>query len=338
MNTGILLFLALAPAAFAAENPLDVYAALAGHCWSGEFPNGKATDEHCFTWVYEGKHLRDVHVVRADDGGEYRGEAIYSWDEKRGQIVYRYWNSDGGYSDGEIVANDGELVSPEERYTGKDGSEQVFRSTLRIIDHDSYEARTESLRNGKWQEEWTMKFERVGAATDDGRAARQQAEALAGFAPFLGEWLPAPDPETLKQRPSLAHTVAFQLAFGPQQKLLRVYESYPLSGGASEAIVEGIAYFDHIETHIHFDASSRYGWTFHGRYEMPDANTLVREYDVRYAKDEEYIPYPDWGGQVRRFRETWKLVAPDRIEATLDVFHNGEWQPHFPGVHLLKRR
>ncbi len=133
------LALALVPVAFAASNPLDVYAPLAGHCWRGEFPHGKATDEHCFTWVYDGRHLRDVHVVRGDDGGEYRGETIYSWDEKRGRIVYRYWNSFGGYSDGDIVETDGELVSPEERYAGKDGREQAQQ----VANHRSRQLRGE---------------------------------------------------------------------------------------------------------------------------------------------------------------------------------------------------
>lgn len=295
-------------------------------------------DTHCFGWVYGGRHLRDRHVVRSDEGSEYRGEAIYSWNAKRERIVYRYWNSDGGYSDGEIVEADRWLISPEERYTGKDGREQLFRSAMRIRDGESYEARTEKLQDGEWREAWTVVFQRAGAATADGRAARQQAAALEGFEPFVGEWLPEPDAETLRQRPSLAHTVAFRLAFGPQRKLLRIYESYPLAGDASEAIVEGMAYFDHVENAVRFDASSRYGWTFHGRYHMPDAKTLVREYDVRYAKGEEYIPYPEWGGQVRRFREIWKLVSPDRIESTLDVLHDGAWQPHFPGVHVMKRR
>lgn len=340
MKTHLLLLVVLVSVgpASAADNPLDVYAPLAGHCWRGEFPHGKAADEHCFTWLYGGKHLRDVHVVRIGDGTEYRGETIYSWDAKIRRIVYRYWNSDGGYSDGDIVEADGELLSPEERYTSKDGREQVFRSRLRIIDAKTYEARTDSLRDGAWNSEWTITFERVGVATEEGKEARQQARLLKVFEPFVGEWLPDPDSKTLQQRPELAGTVAFRLAFGPQRKLVRIHESYPRSGDSTEAIVEGIAYFDHISNAIAFAASSRHGWTFHGGYEIPDANTLVREYDVHYAKVEEYIPYPEWDGQVRRFRETWKLVAPGRIESSLEVLHDGMWQPHFPGVHAMKRR
>jgi hypothetical protein len=32
--------------------------------WRGAFPDGKATDERCFSWIYGGKFVRDEHVVR----------------------------------------------------------------------------------------------------------------------------------------------------------------------------------------------------------------------------------------------------------------------------------
>lgn len=160
-----ILLLVFAPVHADEENPLSAYAPLAGHCWKGDFPDGNATDEHCFSWVYGGKHLRDVHMVRGKNG-EYGGETIYSWDAKRETIVYRYWNSNGGYSDGEIVTgDDGVLISPEERYTGEDGKEQVFRSRLHIIDADGYETITETLRDGEWHPAWTVTFARIDATS-----------------------------------------------------------------------------------------------------------------------------------------------------------------------------
>jgi hypothetical protein len=38
---------------------LQPLAFLAGHCWKGDFPDGKQSDEHCFVWLYDGKALRD---------------------------------------------------------------------------------------------------------------------------------------------------------------------------------------------------------------------------------------------------------------------------------------
>jgi hypothetical protein len=49
---------------------------LVGDCWVGSFPDGKATDEHCFEWVYDRKFIRDRHVVRNGEA-PYFGEALY---------------------------------------------------------------------------------------------------------------------------------------------------------------------------------------------------------------------------------------------------------------------
>jgi hypothetical protein len=163
-----LALVAAAAGAEPADQPLAPYAALAGGCFRGAFPNGKDRDEHCWSWIYGGKHLRDVHVVTHGDGKPaYRGEAVYTWDGKQRRIVYRYWNSHGGYSDGWIEARDGALYSPEERYSGPDGKPRVIRSSLRVLGPDGYVARSESLRDGRWVEDWTVKFTRVGAASGD---------------------------------------------------------------------------------------------------------------------------------------------------------------------------
>lgn len=153
-------------AAGPAQAALAPWAALAGHCYRATFPDGKATDEHCWTWLYAGQHLRDVHEVRRVDGSgaPYRGEAIYSWDAKRGAVMYRYFNSQGGVSEGHIEVQDGAILAPEERYRGADGREQVFRSALRVLDATRYEVRTETLRDGAWTEAWRMLFTRTRAA------------------------------------------------------------------------------------------------------------------------------------------------------------------------------
>ena len=37
---------------------------LVDHCWKGTFPGGQVTDEHCFSWIYGGKFVRDEVVRR----------------------------------------------------------------------------------------------------------------------------------------------------------------------------------------------------------------------------------------------------------------------------------
>jgi hypothetical protein len=163
MRAFLLLTLLAGPAsAGPATTQLAPWASLAGSCYAATFPDGKARDEHCWTWVYDGAHLRDVHEVRpvTGDGPPYRGEAIYSWDAKRSRVVYRYWNSQGGFSDGTMVQRGDALYSPEERYTGKDGLEQVFRTSVRIQGPEGYETRTETLKDGVWVEAWRMAFRR----------------------------------------------------------------------------------------------------------------------------------------------------------------------------------
>ncbi|MEO8565370.1 MAG: hypothetical protein ABI541_03225, partial [Betaproteobacteria bacterium] len=39
------------PAVSAPIEPLQPMAFLGGHCWKGDFADGKQSDEHCFTWL-----------------------------------------------------------------------------------------------------------------------------------------------------------------------------------------------------------------------------------------------------------------------------------------------
>jgi hypothetical protein len=59
-----------------AETPLAPLAFLAGSCWTGEFAEGGSFDRHCFEGAYDGKFLRDVHVVTGKRG-PYGGESLY---------------------------------------------------------------------------------------------------------------------------------------------------------------------------------------------------------------------------------------------------------------------
>lgn len=158
-----MMIAALAVAAAAqAESPanteLEPMAFLAGTCWQGEFPDGNATDTHCFDWVFGGQHLRDTHVVKGK-GEPYRGETLYSWDAENQRIAFRYVNSLGGYSDGHFEQQGDLLIAPE-RYVGEQGEIIEMRSTLERAG-DGYVARTWRKHGDEWREEWTVHFERV---------------------------------------------------------------------------------------------------------------------------------------------------------------------------------
>ena len=71
--------------------------ALAGHCFSGDVAKD-ASDLHCFTSVYDGAHVRDVHRVKSGGRVVYQGETLYS--VEHGAVVFTYLTSLGGIGRG----------------------------------------------------------------------------------------------------------------------------------------------------------------------------------------------------------------------------------------------
>lgn len=140
-----------------AENPLAPLAFLAGNCWQGEFADGGSWDKHCFEWAYDGRFLRDRHVVTGKRA-PYSGESMYRFDGQR--IVFHYFSSAGGYSEGIVESGEKELRFPEERYT-QGGKELKLRTVWKIVSETNYVAITEQLRDGKWQEAWRVDFKRI---------------------------------------------------------------------------------------------------------------------------------------------------------------------------------
>jgi hypothetical protein len=150
----------------ASRPPLEPLSFLAGHCWKGVFPGTKISDEHCFSWVYHGKFLRDRHVVRAgpgarDPGAQERGgETIYLWDSKAREIEYLYIESDGGYLRGSVSGDGTTLNFPESIYT-EDGQEQGVRSRWQRDGDDAYDVVTEFRKGAEWAPGFRVHMQRV---------------------------------------------------------------------------------------------------------------------------------------------------------------------------------
>jgi hypothetical protein len=87
------------PASLLAAPALQPLAFLAGSCWKGTFTGRTVTDEHCFKWIYNGRFLRDHHIV-VGDSVPYEGESTYAWDAPSKQIVFWYIALPGFYSHG----------------------------------------------------------------------------------------------------------------------------------------------------------------------------------------------------------------------------------------------
>jgi hypothetical protein len=148
---GSLLLLPWFPS-FAAADAQPEYqplAFLAGHCWKGSFPGGKQTDEHCFTWIYEGKFLRDRHTVRGEGQPDSSGESIFFWNPSAKQIEYLYIESDGGFSRGAVSVDHDAIVFPDTSYE-ENGKTQVYRSRWQRSGEKAYDVVTELQAKNGW--------------------------------------------------------------------------------------------------------------------------------------------------------------------------------------------
>jgi hypothetical protein len=133
--------------------PLKPMAFLAGHCWKGDFADGKQTDEHCFAWLYDGKALRDTHTVRAPGRPDYVGETTYYWDSASKRVEFVYIENLGGVSRGSMESKPDALVFPATQYVA-DGQSMTYRVRWTRLSDTSYEAWSEmQVKDG-----WTTMF------------------------------------------------------------------------------------------------------------------------------------------------------------------------------------
>jgi len=145
----LVLFLSTFGAAAEPIDALKPMAFLAGSCWKGEFPDGKQSDEHCFTWMYDGKALRDVHTVRAPGRPDYAGETIYFWDSANKRLEYLYVENLGGFSRGTVdTSKAGVLRFPPAQYVA-DGQTMTYRARWTLSDA-AYEAWNETQGKDGW--------------------------------------------------------------------------------------------------------------------------------------------------------------------------------------------
>ncbi len=157
MKTQLQLVLAVALAALVTPLPaqappdpgFEAAAFLAGHCWKGTMPDGKSTDEHCFSWVYEGRFMRDRHVVRAGDKAVYEGESTYYMNPVTRQLEYIYLTARGGYSVGKVEPR-GDVLNFPAAVMHADGKQFAYRGTWKRLGPDAYEVLREYETDKGW--------------------------------------------------------------------------------------------------------------------------------------------------------------------------------------------
>ena len=150
-------------AGLAAETPTAPFQPLEyliGHCWKGTLPNGKQTDEHCFSWIYDKKFVRDVHVVKGGGQPDHSGESIYRWNADSKTVEYLYIESDGGSSRGTVSSEGNALVFPPTSYV-EDGKTLTYRSRWVHSTDDTYDVATEFQSKSDWVPGFSFHMEKV---------------------------------------------------------------------------------------------------------------------------------------------------------------------------------
>lgn len=148
--------------AVAAETPAPfaAIAPLVGHCWRAPMSEPGMFDLQCFEWMFDGKFVRNTHVV-TNPKPIYSGETIYRLDPETKRLGFHYFTSTGALSQGHLQPADNGYLVPE-THVGADGRRTELRSRFEILDATHFRVRTEVLEG----EAWGIKGERLYTRTD----------------------------------------------------------------------------------------------------------------------------------------------------------------------------
>ncbi len=130
---------------------------LAGYCWQAQFADQKKYDTHCFDWMYGQSFIQDRHLV-CGDGSNYAGTTIYS--ANKGEVKYRYYNSLGGISDGEVAYKNDELIFPDETYKNNELL-QTYSTTWKLSSNGYVSEMWQKYLDEPDKLIWQMSFKRI---------------------------------------------------------------------------------------------------------------------------------------------------------------------------------
>ncbi|MFZ5608221.1 MAG: hypothetical protein ACOY99_01270 [Pseudomonadota bacterium] len=135
--------------------------ALGNACWQGTRAEDKATEEHCYSWMLGGEFLRDAYVLKGKDTPDYKGQTIYAQKIPGGAVEFTSLPAVGGIATGTGALEGDVLRFSETVEEDEDGAPRRLRSSLRLIDSDSYALLTEEWKAGRWVEIWSMTLTRM---------------------------------------------------------------------------------------------------------------------------------------------------------------------------------
>ena len=278
---------------------------LVGHCWTGTFPNGKATDTHCYDWMLGREFIRDRHRVKSE-GPDYTGEAVYYFDGATKTVKYRYWNSDGGLSDGAFKADGAVTRVPEDLYRGKDGKVQKFQADIERLSDTQYRKRTRFWDGKTWKDAGSITFTRAGAPSATPPKQEALDKAVRQLRETRGRW--DVTTEFFKLDGSVGVTAAgtYDFDWVIEDRILKGESAIPELGSKSGVLF----YVSESKGKIEMAAVSNDGhlWVMTG----------PADGEVRTTPDT-----PTADGKTVKLRFTRYNVTPDRFESKMEFSHDG---------------
>ncbi|MBI3416634.1 MAG: hypothetical protein HY043_15180 [Verrucomicrobia bacterium] len=139
-----------ADATAALDEHLKPLLPLLGKTWKGEFkdstPEKPNFDVMRWERILNGKAIRVLHSI---NHGDYGGETIIVWDEKKHSLAYHYFTTAGFTTTGTMELKDGKFVSHELVTNNSNGITEV-KATSELRNDGSFHNKSEYLKEGKW--------------------------------------------------------------------------------------------------------------------------------------------------------------------------------------------
>ncbi|NVK87664.1 MAG: hypothetical protein HWE13_06040 [Gammaproteobacteria bacterium] len=129
---------------------LEPFRDFIGKTYRGEFANSTAEKPVIDIAKWE-RHLNGnaIRVTHSINNGEYGGESIIFFDQKKGQLSGYYFTTAGFFTVAEITLEAGKMIS-RELVTGNENNITEVRATATLNDDGSMTTKAEYLQNGKW--------------------------------------------------------------------------------------------------------------------------------------------------------------------------------------------
>lgn len=120
-----------------------------GKTWKSAAEGGEKPKTDVARWerALNGKAVRILHSI---NDGEYGGETIATWDDKKQSVVYHYFTTAGFSTTGTMSFKDGKMTT-NETVSGNAGGVTEVRGTAEMAPDGTFRMKTEYLKEGKWE-------------------------------------------------------------------------------------------------------------------------------------------------------------------------------------------